>query len=221
MSFLDKYIESLALPSLLIGLIVSALLTYIPSSSNYIILICGTFLILITIYWIAIRITNRLIPRRFANFIYALDDNKNLAIIFHQFYNRYQPPGSRLKTNEAPHLAVERVMSEELGLNKEDYELISEDKDLPKYGDTQIVPKPFLVKSELGPHRRWVKEHYAFVYICKVRGTKPQLSSSLNPRWMNIEELLYLSENDVKHAPWGDVIPTYTKVLDFLRTHER
>lgn len=160
--------------------------------------------------------TNRLIPRRYANIIYAIGEDGSLAIIFHPFYKRYQPPGSRLKVHEAPHLAVIRVMSEELGLKNEDFELVSDDKDLPKYGDTQIVPRPFLVKSESGPHRLGVLEHYSFVYICKVKGTKPQLTSNLNPKWMNIDELEELSKRDVKHAPWGDVIPTYQKVSDYL-----
>ena len=165
------------------------------------------------VYWVAIRVTNRLVPRRFANKIFALYEDGNLAIIFHPSYKRFQPPGSRLKFNESPHLAVERVMDEELGLRKGDFELISDDKELTKYGNTQIVPRPFLVESESGPHRLGVMEHYAFVYVCKVKGVTPQLSSDLNPRWMNLDELEELLKTDVLKAPWGDVIPTYQRVL--------
>ncbi len=213
MKILNESLRSLALPSLLIGLAASGLAPYFPNSFKLIGITSLLLLSAILIFYIWLRILNKFIPRRFANSIFCIDSSNNLALILHPHYKRYQPPGSRLGYHEAPHNAVKRVMHEELGLKPGEYTLVSNEKKLNKYGNNQIVPKPYLVKTETGRHRFGIVEHYDYVYVCFIDGIKSSINSNLAPKWFSLDDIHKLTVNDVEKAPWGDVIPIFEKIV--------
>lgn len=213
-NFLREHLKSLAIPSLLIGLAMSGLAPKYPIFFKWMGSACLIVLIIITICYVLLWFFNVFTPRRFANSIFAIDSEGNIALILHPHYKRYQPPGSRLGYHEAPHLAVARVMLEELGLEKEKYILVSNEEKLEVYGNNRIVPKPYIVKSEKGKHRLGVIEHYDYVYVCLINKVKENLHSSLEPRWFSLEELEHFSVNDVERTPWGDVIPIFKRILN-------
>ncbi len=105
----DQPINPWKLPAILVGFASNAFLVQLPELGKWIGYVSLVVLSLCTIYGVVILITNRFIPRRFANLVYVLDDDHNLAVIKHPFHERWQPPGSRLGYHEAPHLAVGRA----------------------------------------------------------------------------------------------------------------
>lgn len=213
-NFLFEHLKSLAIPSLLIGLSTAGLAPIYPKFSKWLGIVSLLILLIIFIIYIFLWFFNVVTPRRFANSIFAIDGDGNIALVLHPHYKRYQPPGSRLGYHEAPHMAVERVMLEELGLGKKQYTLVSNEKKLETYGNNKFVPKPYIVKVERGKHRLGVIEHYDYVYVCFVKKVRENLVSSLQPKWFSLEELDEFSKNDVERAPWGDVIPIFKRILN-------
>jgi hypothetical protein len=193
-----------------------------------------------TIYWFAIAVIAAVLPwirqfkwkdiefkladienkiewianRRYANLIYLIDNTENLAVVYHRQYSLWIPCGSRLEPYEMPHVAVHRAVSDELGLDPSRYEFWPEHKTL-KYGNTEIVPRPYQVQLEKGDHRGEVPFHYDFVYVCRAYGEKPPLSGKEKSRWVSIGDL----EDEIKKAgvnervTFPDVIPTFQKIL--------
>ncbi len=213
LTFISENTKTLALPSLLLGLSATGLAPKYPKLSIWIgsisvILFCSIWIIYLFLWTF-----NYFTPRRFANSIFAIDQSNNIALILHPHYHRYQPPGTRLGYHEAPHLTVKDVMQDELGLSSDDYLLLSNETKLTKYGNNQIVPKPYIVKTEKGKHRLGVVEHYDYVYVCFVGGNKIDLQSSLSPRWFSLEELEKFSKDNVEQIPWSDVIPIFKRIL--------
>ncbi len=73
---------------------------------------------------------------------------------------------------------------------------------------------PFQVQTEKRRQRLWVSEHYDFVYVCRAKGVKPQITSPLTPQWMSINELRTLKNKDEEFAPFPDIVPTYEAILE-------
>lgn len=193
-----------------------------------------------TIYWFAIAVIAAVLPwirqfkwkdiefkladiknkiewmanRRYANLVYLIDDSDNLAVIHHKQYGLWIPCGSRLEPYEMPHAAVHRAVSEEFGLDSSRYEFWPEHKTI-KYGDTEIVPRPYQVQLEKGDHREGIPFHYDFVYVCRAKGKKPSLSGKEESRWISLSEL----EEEIKEAgkrtkvTFPDVLPTFQRIL--------
>lgn len=215
-SFIRSSLISLSLPSLLLGLSASGLAPIYPNIFEKIGICSLILLVCIGSIFLFMRMTSLLIPRRFANSIFVLDKGNNLALILHPHYKRYQPPGTRLGYHEPPHVAVKRVMLEELGLSADKYLLVSNEVKLTNYGNNTIVPKPYAVKVEKGKHRLGISEHYDYIYVCFVNTIKPILKSELKPQWFSVEEVNGLPICNIQQAPWEDVGPLYERILGEL-----
>jgi hypothetical protein len=219
--FISKHTKSLALPSFFIPLGLTPLVAEYPDVNIYLKYISVSALSIIALVFLfhLVRATAyKFIPRRFANLVFALDEEDNLAVIEHRLYKRFQPPGSRLYYHETPHSAIERVMSNELGLNQEQYKILSEDAELPNYNRAFTVPKPFQVQVEMGKHKLGIKEHYDFLYAVRVSGIRPKLNSDQHPRWVSLKELELLIQDNIEKAPWESIIPTYKSLLSRLNS---
>ena len=217
--YLSKHTKSLALPSIFIPLGLSSFASDYPEINFYLKYISVGVLSLMAVAFLfyLIQITAyKFIPRRFANLIFALDEENNLAIIEHRLYKRFQPPGSRLFYHETPHSAIDRVMMNELGLHQQQYKILSEDESLPNYNRAYTVPKPFQVQVERGKHKLGIKEHYDFLYAVRVNGVRPKLTSDQQPRWVSLNELESLIQENIEKAPWESIIPTYKSLLSRL-----
>lgn len=213
MSYVEKLFPSTAVPALLLGLSSNALKDWIPGPLLALMGWISLLLLLASaVVYILLLSLYRVVPRRFANLVYLVDDGMNVAMIEHPFHKRIQPPGSRLGYHEAPHEAVRRVIKDELGLlDLEGLSLVPGGEGL--IGRVEIVPPPVQVQVERRKQRLGVSEHYDFVYLCRIPGTRPQLQSSLNPTWMSLAEIRQAGASDVQRAPFEDVIPTVEKLL--------
>lgn len=211
-NFLDEY--TIAIISLLVGLGSSGIFSDHPEIGKWLGYASLIFLIFIILRYLIVRLSNKLVPRRYANLIFMIDEENNLAMIYHPLYKRIQPAGSRLYYNERPDYSIHRVIKKELGLPENGYKLVSDDKSLERYGKSYLVPRPFQIQVEVGRHKFGVQEHYDFVYVCFANGIKPVLNSELTPIWLSLNELERISKEDIKKAPWESIIPTYRKIID-------
>ena len=210
-NFLDEY--SIAIVSLFAGLSSMNIFRNYPVIAEWLSYISIVILVFMILRYIVIRISNKFVPRRYANLIFMLDEDNNLAVIHHPLYNRIQPAGGRLYYNERPEDSVHRVVQKELGMSKNMYQLVSDDKSLERYGNAYLVPRPFQIQVEVGTHKFGVHEHYDFVYVCFAKGVKPKLDSELKPIWMSLDEIERFSKDNIQQAPWESIIPTYKKII--------
>jgi hypothetical protein len=186
--------------------------TLVPASVNILVgLVTLAALASVGVSYLILRFYNKIIPLRFANLIYVLDDERNLAVISHPFHKRWMPPGSRLGFHEAPHRAVPGVLKEELGLEA-NYFTFWPPVEGTQYGPTEIVQPPYQVQVERRRQRLGIDEHYDFVYVGTVNGVKPPLRSQLNPQWRSLEELKELRRTGAEGEPFADIIPTFEKI---------
>jgi ADP-ribose pyrophosphatase YjhB (NUDIX family) len=216
MSYLQKLFPSTAVPALLLGLSSNALKNWIPDPLQTWTGRISLFLLFASaLVYVLLLSVHRIVPRRFANLVYLVDDAMNVAMIEHPFHKRIQPPGSRLGYHEAPHQAVLRVVKDELGLS--DPERLSFVPSVERsIGKVKIVPCPVQVQVERRKQRLGVSEHYDFVYLCRIPGTRPRLQSSLNPAWMSLAEIRQAAASDAQRAPFEDVIPTVEELLHIV-----
>ena len=209
--FLDEY--TMAIISLLIGLSSSGVFSNYPEIGKWFGYFSIILLIFIILRYLIVRVSNKFVPRRYANLIFMIDEENNLAMIHHPLYKRIQPAGSRLYYNEKLDYSIHRVIKKELGLSENGYKLVSDDKSLERYGKAYLVPRPFQIQVEVGSHKFGVQEHYDFVYVCFADGIKPILNSELNPIWLSLKELERINKEDIERAPWESIIPTYKKII--------
>lgn len=213
---IEKLVGPMILPAALIGLSTNIFTTHFPRVSLIIGWISLVVLCISSIYYFFYCIAQQIVPKRFANLVYVVDDKLNLAIIIHPYHKRVQPPGSRLGYHEGPHEAISRVLRDELGLNPNRVEVWSR-TGLKEIGDVELVPTPVQVQIEKHQQRLGVKMHYDYVYLCRVPGEAPLLNSSLRPQWMSLKELENLRGTDVRLCPFADVIPTFQNILEELK----
>lgn len=212
MEKIGSMIQTMIVPSFLLGISTNTVFSKFPGFGELIGLIGLALFVAVFLFWLFFRFTMKIIPRRFANLIYLLDDDNKLAVIKHPHYKRIQPPGTRLGYHEKPHSAIERAIREELGLEPSSYS-IWPDMEYPKFSNTEIVPGPYQVQVERNKHRLGVKEHYDYVYVCKTRGKIPELNKKYDARFLSLDELEHIRDSDAESAPWSDIIPTYKKIL--------
>jgi hypothetical protein len=209
---IEKLIGPMVLPAALVGLSTNIFTGLFPKISQLI----GWFSLLLlcvsTILYVTYYISQRIVPKRFANLVYLLDEKGNLATIVHPYHGRVQPPGSRLGYHEGPNEAISRVLLEELGVDPSKVEIWSR-TDLKTFGDVELVATPIQVQFERHKQRLGVNAHYDYVYLCRVAGERPSLMSTLHPQWMSLKELEGLRDTDTKRRPFADVIPTFRDIL--------
>lgn len=58
---------------------------------------------------------------RYAVIVFLLNNNDELLLVLNQTHKILLPPCKTMKTYEMPHQAVERILKQQVGLNKEDY----------------------------------------------------------------------------------------------------
>jgi hypothetical protein len=213
MDTLKSLVGPMVLPAALVGFSSNVIQQWFPVASIWVGRTSFVLLMVTTVVGLVLYVTRRIVPRRFANEIFVVDVKMNLAMIEHPHFKRIQPPGSRLGYHEPPHEAIDRVVRSELGLYPEQITLWPPVPERKEYGHVKIVPTPFQVQVERQPQRLGVREHYDFIYVGKVAYEKPTLTSALNPRWMSVEELERIAEEDIKRAPFSDVIPTFRRIL--------
>lgn len=215
--YLQRLFPSTAIPTLLLGLSAFALKDLLPDSLELLIGRAALVLLLTSaVVYLLLRAYHKVIPRRFANEVYLLDDAMNVALIEHPFHRRIQPPGTRLGYYEAPHEAVRRVLKEELGIASQPwYFLPAGEREI---GKVKIVPAPVQVQVEHRKQRLGVAEHYDFVYLCRVPGIRPMLQSPLSPRWLSLAELQEIARSNVEIAPFEDVIPSLERLIGLAQS---
>jgi ADP-ribose pyrophosphatase YjhB (NUDIX family) len=165
---------------------------------------------------------------RYANLVYMIDEVGNMAVILHPKHKVWIPCGTRLKPYEMPHLAIYRVVSEELGLSDNEYEIWPRDQS-KTYGETEVVPRPYQVQWEHNEQRQGeqgksVKSHYDFVYVCTTDKVKPLLrpaatSPVSRARWMSLQELrqeISMHKSTNEKVTFENVEKTYEKILKDL-----
>ena len=214
--FVDKLVGPMVLPSALLGLSSNVFTTSFPRISLIVGWISIILLCISSGFYIFYSIIHKIVPKRFANLVYVVDDKLNLATIKNPYHKRVQPPGSRLGYHEGPHEAIPRGLREELGLNPNRVEVWSS-AELREFGEVEIVPTPIQVQIERNKQRIGIKMHYDYIYLCRVLGETPPLDSPLNPRWMSLEQLQSLRYTNVNECPFANIIPTFESILTLIR----
>jgi hypothetical protein len=190
--------------------------TWMPASvSSWVGIVTLTVLASVGVSYLILPVYNKIVPLRFANLVYVLDAERNLAVIRHPHYKRWMPAGSRLAYHEAPHQAVPRVLRDELGLEANNFKRWPE-FETAQYGLTEIIEPPYQVQMERRKHRLGVGAHYDFIYVGTVNGVKPRLQSPLNPQWRSLEELKELRRTGDEEEPFADIIPTFEKIREAM-----
>jgi ADP-ribose pyrophosphatase YjhB (NUDIX family) len=190
--------------------------TWLPASVSRLVgLVTLTVLASVGVSYLILLFYNKIVPLRFANLVYVLDEDRNLAVIYHPFHKKWMPPGSRLGYHEAPHQAVPRVLKEELDLEA-NYFKFWPNFEAAQYGPTEIVQPPYQVQVEKRKQRVGVRAHYDFVYVGTVNGVKPPLESQLNPQWRSLEDLKELRRIGAEGEPFADIIPTFEKIRNAM-----
>jgi hypothetical protein len=212
----NRFFSPFVLPAALIGLSSNIVLDQFPITSKYIGWVSLIVLLVSSLAYLAYRINQWIIPQRFANLIFLLDEKDRLATIVHPHHKRVQPPGSRLKYHEGPHAAISRVLVEELGINPKDVQIWSRSETM-KIGETDLVASPFQVQVEHNRQRLGVKAHYDFLYICRTKGPPPELNSKYDPAWKTLEQLKKIRDTDVVKAPFANIITTYERLKKELK----
>jgi len=158
---------------------------------------------------------------RYANLVYLLDSQGNLAIIQRpQYDNRWIPCGTRLEPNEFPHEAVERIISEELGLARRSYDFWPKFSEVT-YEETRMVPKPYQVQIESSEHLRGkggeaISQHYDFVYVCTTFDEMPSLREKYVVQWISFRKFkreIALAQKRGESFTFHDVEITYERIL--------
>jgi hypothetical protein len=191
---------------------VAAFVTSNVAARNFFI-VSGVAILSVNI--VLIWVIPRVFPRRFANLVFVIDDAGNMVVINHPVYKKLNPPGSRLRLFEAPHEAIGRVLHEELGLEDQPGVWRLDEEIHPPMTTFQVrlAPRPFQVQVEPGKHRRRVREHVDFIYVCRIKGVRPPLNSaSYSPTWVSYDEFLKLPE----HLKFTDVPQTFHRILGEL-----
>ena len=190
-----------------------------PAASAWIGQVCLALLAVSSVVALVRYALRMTVPRRFANEIFVVDREMNLAVIEHPHHKRFVPPGSRLGYHEPPHEAIARVLRDELGLDERDVTLWPPVSGIRKYKDVELVPAPFQVQMERHPQRLGVQEHCDFIYVGRVSDTRPTLRSPLHPRWMSLEELQAPPQGRIART-FPDVVPTLRRIISAMQEAE-
>ncbi len=156
-------------------------------------------------------------PLAYAVLSYVLDCNRNFALLKDAHYNKIQPPGRRPEWGEQPHKVALSMASTELGLPIEELKRFPPTKEI-SYQNTRLVPPPFQVQLEGGPHRK-AALHYDFVYVFSIDRDRPDLNvrrspdHKSEPRWFSLKEVED-RQKDTQWAPHADMVPTMHRILD-------
>jgi ADP-ribose pyrophosphatase YjhB (NUDIX family) len=213
---LNRLFGPLVLPAALIGLSSNIVLNQFPIAGQYIGWISLIVLLISSLAYVFYRINQCIIPQRFANLIFLLDQQDRLATIVHPHHKRVQPPGSRLRYHEGPHEAIYRVLVEELGINPKDVEILSRSETV-KIGETDLVASPFQVQVEHNRQRLGVKAHYDFLYVCRTKVPTLVLDSKYSADWKTLKQLKDIRDQDIVRAPFANVIATYERLTEELK----
>jgi ADP-ribose pyrophosphatase YjhB (NUDIX family) len=103
-------------------------------------------------------------------------------LLLHRKLKKWFPPGGHIDPNELPHIAAQREVREETGL---DIELLSSEQQL---GDVRVLPQPYCILLEnitLG------HQHIDLIYFARVRAGSLAISQreADAARWLNWEQL--------------------------------
>jgi 8-oxo-dGTP pyrophosphatase MutT (NUDIX family) len=129
-----------------------------------------------------------------------------VLMIYHPFYSKWLPPGSRVHFQEYPEMAVKRAVLEETG-----YEVIFDpsvhypEKSVDR--DTWQLPQPYYVAREEEGHRSGVKIHYDFYYVCRTTGQKPQRRGTLDHKWFSVMDIRQLVDE-------GSLFPDVGRLIE-------
>jgi hypothetical protein len=192
--------------------------TWLPASvSSLVGLVTLAALVSVAVSYLALLSFNKVVPLRFANSVYVLDDDLNMAVIFHPYHKKLMQPGSRLGYHEMPHRAVYRVLDEELGMDADHFTFWPSFR-TEQYGLTDIIQPPYQVQLERREQRVGIRAHYDFIYVGTVNGVKPPLVSPLNPQWKSLEEMRNLYSAGAPEAPFANIIPTFERIRESMRS---
>ena len=124
-----------------------------------------------------------------------------------------------MKLNEFPHLAVNRLVEEEVGISNIIFHPLFHSSERNKSAEVVEVPQPYIVQLENRKQRQGIGRHYAFVYVCQtVNDVEAVKNESMNPEWCDLNGLKQKTE---KHnITFPDVIDTYKGILDKIAVNK-
>jgi ADP-ribose pyrophosphatase YjhB (NUDIX family) len=139
------------------------------------IFLCTVGLFLTWIAYVVARIVFTVVTQgRYAVEAFILDSENRLLVYHHPHHKMDIPPGGRANLFELPHNALVRHLEERVGLAREQYEYVRQfhhglEDNKADLGRVERVPAPFLVQRELRRQRGFIRFHYDFVYVLRLK----------------------------------------------------
>lgn len=197
----------------LASIVISFLAGQITQIGNYILIpSLGAMLV----FLVALNIIQYIKHQKYVKYsilIFVLNESSQLLLVLSQLYGRMIVPCGMIKKNELPHLAVKRILKEEVGLNENDFVFdMRYHRKLHRYARIKDCYAPFAVQQEfITKHKHHVKYHYAFFYICNLKeGIEINGDTMYFPQFFTLDEIKDM-DNDTK--PFQDLVQRYEYLL--------
>ena len=160
--------------------------------------------------------SNHFEPVAYAVLSYVVDKKNHLALLKDPHYKKIQLPGRRLLWGEQLHDVALSMASKELDICTDEL------KHFPvfnkkNYNGTELIPSPFQVQLEKGPHRQTLA-HYDFVYVLTIDRDMPRIrvkeseKQKFAPEWYTFEEVE--SRQEQQWGPHPDMVDTMRLIME-------
>jgi len=156
---------------------------------------------------------------RFAIIIFLLNDQDELLLVHNHTHEILLPPCKTMKVFEMPHQAVERVLKEQVGINKNMYVIDERFHEKPNNMFRVLdCPAPYAAQQEFSTRQSGrIRFHYSFIYVYKLKHDAViDDTTDFFPRFFNLTQINTIEE---KLKPFQDIILRYEKMLSFINSH--
>jgi 8-oxo-dGTP pyrophosphatase MutT (NUDIX family) len=147
-----------------------------------------------------------------------LNHRDELMVYFHTYHKVMLPPGGRVKRSEFPNTALQRRLRERTGLQPHQYGFDERfhhglDGNSGNLDRVQRVAAPFLVQQEMRRQRAFVRFHFDFIYVLKLKENSPTFDEAkYGP--VHFVGLSALREMVAQGRTFPDVLDAYERLLE-------
>lgn len=205
---------------IILPFIFGAALSYIIKLFNgieqFVFILC-VIVIIILLVIIALQKYKESKNVRFALIIFLLNEKDELLLTFNHTHKILLPPCKTMKTYEMPHQAVERILKDQVGLEKDAYEIDTRfHKNTGNFYRVLDCPAPYAAQQEFSTKQsKRIRFHYSLIYVYKLKaGIEIDETTDFFPRFFSMLQIGEIEEN-IK--PFQDIIMRYKEIMSVLR----
>ncbi|HZB31616.1 MAG TPA: hypothetical protein VE465_15765 [Streptosporangiaceae bacterium] len=211
-----RFVLSIVVVGILVNLAADFLDTHFPPARNILVYLAA----LVMACWALTLLTkfalSYFISGRYAVEALVLNSRDELLLYHHPHHKCMLPPGGRVKRTEFPNFALQNRLEERLGLTPNHYLFDPRfhgglDANSGNLGEIERFAAPFLVQREIHRQRSFVKAHYDFIYVLKLRDDNVPLSPS-RYRPVHFVDMAALQEMVAQKRTFPDVLDAYRRI---------